>query len=384
MKSILPSDSDYGKICAMKYHNPFVIYGYEGPDTFCDRKVETEKLKSALENGRNITLLAERRIGKTGLVKHLFEGLRKEGRWATVYVDIYATSSLLELTKQLATSVIGSMDTRIDKAIVAASRFFKSFRPQVSVDPATGTPTFSFGLESRSVEVTLKECFDYLNGRGDCVVAIDEFQQIASYPENGTEALLRSHVQFMPHTRFIFAGSRHHMMTEMFSSAKRPFFNSTQTLPLERIDCDVYFDFARNLMSPACNLPRDVFDRVYGMFDGITWYVQTLMNRMFERRSAQPEDIGSIIEELLQEKNWEYAALLKTLPTGSVRLLKAVAKEGKVKAVTRSAFISAHSLGGASSVHLALKRLLEDELLYECDDGYVVYDRLFSIWLSRL
>ena len=188
----------------------------------------------------------------------------------------------------------------------------------------------------------------------------------------------------MPHTRFIFAGSRHHMMTEMFSSAKRPFFNSTQTLPLERIDCDVYFDFARNLMSPACNLPRDVFDRVYGMFDGITWYVQTLMNRMFERRSAQPEDIGSIIEELLQEKNWEYAALLKTLPTGSVRLLKAVAKEGKVKAVTRSAFISAHSLGGASSVHLALKRLLEDELLYECDDGYVVYDRLFSIWLSRL
>ena len=368
----------------MKYHNPFVVYGYDGPDTFCDRKDETEKLKSALENGRNVTLLAERRIGKTGLIKHLFDGLQKEGHWATVYVDIFATSSLLEFTSQLASSVIGSMDTCIDKAIIAASRFFKSFRPQISVDPATGSPTFSFGLESRSVEATLRECFGYLGGRGDCVVAIDEFQQIAAYPEKGTEALIRSYVQFMPHTRFIFAGSRHHMMTEMFSSAKRPFFNSTQTVPLECIDRDTYFDFARKLLSSVCELPREVFEKVYAMFDGITWYVQTMMNRMYEHRSAVPEDIGLIIEELLQEKRWEYAALVKSLPLGAVRLLKAVAREGKVKAATSMGFISAHSLGGASSVHLSLKKLLDDELLYECDDGYVVYDRLFGLWLARL
>ena len=367
----------------MKNRNPFVVYGYEGPDTFCDRKSETEKLKSALENGRNVTLLAERRIGKTGLVKHLFDGLQKEGRWATVYVDIFATSSILDFTSQFAASVIGSMDTRIDKAIVAASKFFKSFRPQVSVDPATGSSTFSFGLEARNVEATLKECFGYLGRRGDCVVAIDEFQQIATYREKGTEALIRSYVQFMPHTRFIFAGSRHHMMTEMFSSAKRPFFNSTQTIPLERIDCEVYFDFARRLMSSACSLSRDVFDRIYVLFDGITWYVQTMLNRMYERQSATLDDIGLIVEELLQEKNWEYAALIKSLPAGAVRLLKAIAKEGKVKAVTSVRFISGHSLGGASSVHLSLKKLLDDELLYECDDGYVVYDRLLGLWLAR-
>lgn len=384
MKSVLLGSSDYGRICAMKYRNPFVVYGYEGPESFCDRNSETEKLKSALENGRNVTLLAERRIGKTGLIKHLFNSLQNEGRWATIYVDIFATSSLLEFTRQLAASVIGSMDTRMDKAIVAASRFFKSFRPHVSVDPATGTPTFSFGLEARNVDATLKECFEYLGGRGECVVAIDEFQQIASYSEKGTEAMLRSHVQFMPNTRFIFAGSRHHMMTEMFSSAKRPFFNSTQTLPLERIDRDTYYDFARKLMSPVCDLSREVFERVYSMFDGITWYVQTMMNRMYERQSATLQEIGLVVDELLQEKSWEYAALLKTLPTGSVRLLKAVAKEGKIKAVTGMEFLSAYSLGGASSVHLSLKRLLEDELLYEYDDGHVVYDRLFGIWLSRL
>ena len=367
----------------MKHGNPFVVYGYEGPDTFCDRKDETAKLKAAIENGRNVTLLAERRIGKTGLIKHFFQGLGREGHWATVFVDIFPTSSLVEFTRQFASAVVGSMDTRLDKAVLAASRFFKSFRPQITVDAITGSPSFSFGLASRNVETTLKECFEYLGGRGDCVVAIDEFQQIGSYPEKGTEALLRSYVQFLPNVRFIFAGSRHHMMTEMFSSAKRPFFNSTQTLPLDRIDQNVYFDFAHRKMSAVADLPRDVFDRIYRMFDGITWYVQAILNRMYEHRSAAADEIGLVIEELLQEKNWEYASLLKTLPAGSARLIKAVAKAGKANAVMGAGFIAANSLRGASSVRLSLGKLLENELLYETDDGYVVNDRLFGLWLSR-
>lgn len=368
----------------MKIENPFVIYGYGGPSLFCDRKDETGKLVSAIENGRNVTLLSERRIGKTGLIKHLFDTLERGGRWATVYVDIFSTSCLVDFTRKLASAVIGSMDSRFDKAIEAATRFFKSFRPAIAIDSVTGSPTFSFGLEPRNVEATLKECFDYIKGRGDCVVAIDEFQQIASYPEKGTEALLRSYVQFLPNARFIFAGSRHHMMTEMFSSAKRPFFNSTQTLPLDRIEESVYFDFAHDKMSPSTDLSHEVFGHIYSMFDGITWYVQIILNRLYERKSATVADVGEVVGELLQEKSWEYAAILKSLPDGAVRLLKAVAKEGVAKAMTSGRFIAAHSMKGASSVHLSLKKLLEDELLYETDAGCVVYDRLFGIWLARL
>ena len=368
----------------MKEKNPFVIYGYGGADLFCDRKAETEKLLAAVENGRNVTLLAERRIGKTGLIRHFFESLRREGRWATIYVDIFSTASLAEFTTRLATAVIGSMDTRLDKALVTATRFFRSVRPSIAVDAVTGAPTFSFGLERRNVEATLQECFDYLKGRGGCIVAIDEFQQIGTYPETGTEALLRSYVQFLPNARFIFAGSRHHMMTEMFSSARRPFFHSTQTIPLERIAEDVYFEFACEKMSPAAKLSRDVFDALYSKFDGITWYVQLVMNRLYERKSARIEDVGAVVDELLHEKEWEYAAMLRALPAGSAKLLKAVALEGVAMEVTGGEFIATHGLRGSSSVHLSLKRLLEDELLYETDKGYVVYDRLFGYWLARL
>ena len=365
--------------------NPFLIAGYEGSDYFCDRECETEKLIEAVNNGRNVTLLAARRIGKTGLIKHLFGKLRETGGWNVVYVDIYATQNLAEFTRKFAAAVIGSMDSSMEKALLAAAAFFKSFRPGITIDPLTGAPTYSFAIQPMQVEASLKECFDYLATRGRCVVAIDEFQQIASYPEKGTEALLRSFIQFLPDTRFIFAGSRHHLMTEMFVSANRPFYNSTQTVPLDRIDREAYLRFAQGHMSAAgLELQKDFFDGLYDMFDGITWFVQLVLNRLYARRTVTHEALLKVLDDILEEKSWEFGMLVKALPAGSVRLLKAIARDRRVKGVTGADFLSRHDLGGASSVHLSLNKLLEDELLYEDADGYVVYDRLFGMWLARM
>jgi len=367
----------------MKPVNPFVVSGYIGPEYFCDRVEEVSKLRGALENRRNVTLLAERRIGKTGLIHHFFNSLSNESV-TTVYVDIFATQNLSEFTKRFASAVIGSMDTNVEKALSMASRFFKSLRPGVTIDPMTGAQSYSFGIQPLQVEATLKECFDYLAHRGRCVVAIDEFQQIAEYPEKGTEALLRSYVQFLPNTQFVFAGSRHHLMTEMFVSAKRPFYHSTQTLPLDRLDREVYREFAlRKMRGAGVEMKADVFDQIADSFDGITWYVQTILNRLCDRRSATVEDVRSVIETLLSEKSWEYGALLKSLPRASARVLKAVAAAVKVKEPTGEEFLLTYAPGSPSSVHQAVKSLLEDEILYEESDGIVVYDRLFGLWLRN-
>ncbi|MBF1449790.1 MAG: ATP-binding protein, partial [Prevotella oris] len=53
-------------------NNPFITYGYKGNRYFCDRENETKKLIEALQNDRNVTLISPRRVGKTGLIKHVF------------------------------------------------------------------------------------------------------------------------------------------------------------------------------------------------------------------------------------------------------------------------------------------------------------------------
>ena len=76
-----------------------------------------------------------------------------------------------------------------------------------------------------------------------CIVAIDEFQQIAKYPEKNIEALLRTHIQKIENSNFIFAGSERHMMQEMFLSSSRPFYHSADILELKAIAPEIYIPF---------------------------------------------------------------------------------------------------------------------------------------------
>ena len=155
--------------------NPFLLAGYVSSEYFCDRTAETAEMVEAIGNGRNLTLLSPRRMGKTGLIHHVFHSLGKQGVWTPIYIDVFATRNLAEFVKRFALSVVGSMDSRLDKALAAASAFFKSFRPVAAIDPVTGSPSLSFSLEPAQAEATLKECFDYLAAaKRRAVIAIDE------------------------------------------------------------------------------------------------------------------------------------------------------------------------------------------------------------------
>ena len=73
-------------------NNPFVVYGYKGAEYFCDRQKETEKMISTLHNERNITLVAPRRMGKTGLIHHVFHQMEEQYEGVKCfYLDIFAT-----------------------------------------------------------------------------------------------------------------------------------------------------------------------------------------------------------------------------------------------------------------------------------------------------
>ena len=365
--------------------NPFLTVGYESPEYFCDREEETQRLLEALENGRNVTMLAPRRMGKTGLIKNVFHHLKARGDWAVIYVDIFSAQNLAEFTHRLAAAVVGSLDTNVEKALTAASRFFRSFRPVVSVDPMTGSSSYSFTLQANEYEQTLKECFDYLaKAEKRVVVAIDEFQQVSQFPERGTEALLRSYIQFIPKVRFIFAGSKRHMMAEMFSQPNRPFYNSTQTFPLGTIAPDKYYEFAaRHFQSVGIELPRETFDTIYTRFDGVTWYVQVVLNRLFGYRSVEIADVDRAIEALIAENAYNFENLIESYPSGCVRLLRAIAAEGAVKEINAGDFVTRHQLRATSSVNKSLAKLRETNLVDKTEKGYIVDDRLLGLWLRR-
>lgn len=367
----------------MKPNNPFLITGYHSPAYFCDREQETATVLDALRNGRNLTLISPRRMGKTGLIKNVFY---KEKNAKTLYMDIYSTQNLGDFVRLFGSTVLGSLDTTSQKVMHRIGQFFKSCRPVFTFDEMTGAPQVTIDILPSKEEATLKEIFGYLRAAEQpCIIAIDEFQQIAEYPEKGVEALLRSYIQFAPGINFIFAGSQQHVMQEMFLTAKHPFFQSTQILSLGSIDREQYFRFAARFFEEAgYDLPQSVFEALYDEFDGHTWYIQDVLNRLYGyRREPTRELLGEAVAQIVAESEYSFQALTAAYSTGAVRLLKAIAKSRIVPEITAGDFITTYKLRAPSSVMTALKTLLKKEMVYKTPEGYIVYDRFLAIWLRN-
>lgn len=372
-----------------KIENPFIVYGYAGPDYFCDREEDTRKLISALRNGRHVTLMSPRRMGKTGLIKNAFHYIRQEQpETACFYMDIFSTTNLNDFIVLFGQTVIGKLDSFSQKALTSLMGFFKSCRLIFSPDPLNGVPQATLDFQPSQAQATLKEIFHYLEHSGkECYIAIDEFQQITEYPEKGVEGLLRSYIQFLPHVHFIFSGSKQHLMNEIFSSAKRPFYRSTEKMNLQPIPAENYFAFAREKMKEGGKrLDEALFRNIYQRFEGHTWYIQYILNRLYEQSGEVPveKDVDGCLADIIQSETDSYQMLYGMLTENQSTLLRAIARERVVTAINGAAFIKKYSLKGTSSINTALKVLMNKEYVFRSESGYQVYDRFMEIWLRTL
>lgn len=371
----------------MRTNNPFLISGYHSPEFFCDRKNETKTIISALHNGRNVTLIAPRRMGKTGLIHHSFYNIKEENaEIITLYMDILSTQNLGDFVKLFAETVLGKLDSVPQKALSRIGKFIRSIRPVFTFDELTGLPQTSIDITSANEESTLKEVFNYLaSSEKRCYIAIDEFQQITEYPEKGVEALLRSYIQFLPNVNFIFAGSKKHIMQKMFTSSTRPFYQSTQILNIGEIERREYANFAiENFAKKNLKISEDTFNAMYDRFEGHTWYIQNLLNRLYAYgEEVNLESVEFAINQVVSEYSYSYVDLLNSLTASNVRLIEAIASEECVKEIYAGEFISKYKLTGASSVSASLTKLEENEIVYKSENGYIIYDRFMSEWLRK-
>ena len=369
--------------------NPFVYQGYVSPDYFCDRIVETEELIGNLQNGRNTMLISPRRIGKTGLIKNAFHKLKEIEKDATcIYVDIFSTKNQQEFVQVLGSAITQDVLSRGQRAMKNLLEFFGSWRPVFGQDPYTGTPTISISIEPSQSTVSLKSIFDYLSlSKREVYIAIDEFQQITKYPETGIEALLRSHIQFIPNAHFVFSGSKRRLMTQIFNSPERPFYQSTVSIGLEPLHEEIYYDFTRRFFeAKKGSFSQEMFHHVYHRFDGVTRSIQLMLNRLYEteKNVCSEAQINEAILHIVNQSSMQYEELINLLTDNQLSLMKAIAQEGCVVSPQGDEFIKRYNLPSASSIKTALDVLLDKDLVYRTQTGYIIYDHFLAVWLRRL
>ena len=373
--------------------NPFVIKSYESKELFCDREEELQLMLRNCINGTDMTLISQRRVGKTGLVLRLFDELHDvRPDIHTIYFDIFASRNIDDFIKLMAEATMKRFPSKTSVGEKLLT-FIKSLRPQLSFDTITGEPQLQIAYQTaHEKEFTLKGLFDFLDRQNEkIVIAIDEFQQIRDYPEQNMEALLRTYIQQTHNLCFIFCGSKKHMMADIFANEKKPFYNSTTFVSLDKISKESYSTFIRRLFNERQrSITDEALQFILDWTRRHTYYTQQLCHTVYanDSESITIDDVKIACEELMKQGEAVYLQYRQMLTDKQWSYLIAVAKEGSVQQITASAFLKDHKIGTPSASRrlaeaLCEKGLLNDNVTLE-GTIYSLNDVFLSHWMERL
>ena len=379
-------------ICTMiEDINPFPSSVYKGPEYFCNRVAETKQINQLIKNGVHIALFAIRRLGKTGLIHHVFHTHKNNSKMVCIYVDILATKDLSEFTNMIATAVYNrfSPQKNLGKKI---AELFKRFRPTITFDELSGTPSLSLTIDTKTQkESTIGQIFHFLDKQNIKVVfAIDEFQQILEYPETNTEAILRTQIQQLKNTSFIFCGSNQKMMHQIFNSAKRPFFASCTNLNLgyiEQIDYQLFIK--KKLQEHRRKIDAEALDFICRWTGLHTFYTQHFCFTLFTKNKVNTTlvEVHETAIDILKLNESTFFQYKNLLTTAQWNLLRAIANEEKVYQPQSKFFIGKYFLGTPALVKRGLDALLEKEMIFYQSGVekpyYEVYDKFLMRWLQH-
>lgn len=371
--------------------NPFIVSGKIPAEYFCDREAETAELHRLITNHNNVVLVSQRRMGKTGLISRFYDEESIKNNYYTFFIDILSTTTLREFIFMLGKEIFRVLSSKSQQLATGLIQALKSLTGKFTFDHISGMPLFNIQLgDIKQPEITLEEIFKYLSeANKPCVVAIDEFQQIAEYPEKNIEAILRSYIQRSSNCQFIFSGSETHMLREMFMETARPFYNSAAIMELREIPRKIYLEFIQHMfVKKGKMISFETAQRIYDLFEGHTFYIQRTCNEAFSYTPADGICNHVILDEALDNIISSYSVLyedsLSRMTLKQKEILYAIASEGTADNILSENFIESHALSSASSVQSAARQLEKRGVIVRSVRGWRVNDRFLGIWLQRL
>lgn len=365
--------------------NPFLLKGYISSDYFCNRDTENEKIIKGINNQQDITLYALRRLGKSALIHHVFHNLKNE--YDCVYSDIWGTTSLNGFINELANAVVQSPLFSKRSPGKKLTDFIKSIGASLSIGN-DGKPSLDIVYNNTNQAFnSLEEILYFLNkNRQPVVLAIDEFQEIRKYSDNvPLEAKLRSIAQNCQNIRFIYSGSEHHILTDIFSDYRKPFYQSTRMIELGKIPKNEYRTFIfKQFRKGNKSIDYEIIDHILEISYVHTYYVQAIFNYLYSlsKIPGSISEFETLYYEYISEKKVFYSELPQRLTIPQFTTLKAFALKGFVKSPTSADFLKLAEVKSGSTMQRVMKSLLDKQVIIKEEDAYRLYDVFLEHYLK--
>lgn len=369
---------------------PFVFGVRVEGDTFTDRKEETNRLKMNFLYGVNTILISPRRMGKTSLVEKVCS-LVESDTLKIAKIDAFGCRSENDFINAFATAVVRATSSKWEEWMENARTFLSRFIPKISIgqDPLTD---FSIALEyNRANTVTedilqLPETIAKQKGI-KIVICIDEFQQIADFPDSITfQKKLRSVWQLQSNVSYCLYGSKKHMMEKMFQSQSHPFYRFGDLFYLDKISETDWVEYiCDRFRVTGKEISRELASEICTVTDRYSSYVQQLAWLVWLRtdKHATKEDVEFGIDRMLDACEPLFIQQTESLSAYQMNFLRALAN-GVHTGFTRSEILDTYQLGTAANISRLKKALTEKDLIMmTAPKKLEISDPILALWLKK-
>jgi len=368
--------------------NPFAYSNYVTGESFCNRKKELSELLKYIKASQNVLLYSHRRYGKSSLIQQAFNKIKaKKLTIGTMHVELYGTISEKDFITRTF-QCVNQLESNFERLLKSVSKAIKNIKLNLRVDPATGNTSVSPSFEAINEEIVLEELMNLLlkySQKHKLVIAFDEFQEVASYTEEGFEKRLRSFIQQHPNICYIFSGSQQHLITEMFNSKSRALYKMAESFPLDRIETRHYIPWIQNLFRKNnVQLPVKLIEEIISRFENHPMYIQNFLFHLWEepiKKELSSEIINKIENSIIEKKDLEYTVLWENLTINQKKTLKLILLNNGSNLFNADSLKSVNLKTG-SLVTKALSSLMNKEIIAK-NGNYQIQDIVFKKWLQK-
>ena len=369
---------------------PFVFGVRVEGNTFTDRKEETNRLKMNFLYGVNTILISPRRMGKTSLVEKVCS-LVESDTLKIAKIDAFGCRSENDFINAFATAVVRATSSKWEEWMENAKTFLSRFIPKISIgqDPLTDfSIAFEYNRANTVTEDILQLPETIAKQKGiKIVICIDEFQQIADFPDSITfQKKLRSVWQLQRNVSYCLYGSKKHMMEKMFQSQSHPFYRFGDLFYLDKISETDWVEYiCDRFRVTGKEISRELASEICTVTDRYSSYVQQLAWLVWLRtdKHATKEDVEFGIDRMLDACEPLFIQQTESLSAYQMNFLRALAN-GVHTGFTRSEILDTYQLGTAANISRLKKALTEKDLIMmTAPKKLEISDPILALWLKR-
>lgn len=371
--------------------NPFKFGDPVEGDYYLPRPNLESFVSQFLINRIHVVLIGPRRFGKTSFLLNLLKKLNKESH-SYVFVDIFNITSHKDFLHQMLRALKsrrGWMDS-LKEMIESIPRLHPKISTQF--DPNTGHPSFDFTLDmamssENDVKEIIQDVFSGLDKLGKrLILAIDEFQKITEINDSGwLEATLRTYMQQLRNTSFIFTGSRRSVIYDMLNNPSRPLYKFCQPIEFPAFGDEFTDWILKRFMTVGIKCSGEAIQHLRKIVQDTPNYVQMVCFHLVAsgKNPVTVDEVNGALKTVVQQNAYAYQTLLSTLTPTQQRTLRLAAKEGKQ--IFAKELLTKYEISSGAALSSAIKSLKDKEILDEegAGKGTVIFDDpLFAIWLK--